>query len=56
MRVRLERARELLRHPAVPVAQVARRCGYRDVKHFTGSFRRTFGLTPSSYHRSTEAR
>jgi AraC-like DNA-binding protein len=47
-RLRLERAAELLRH-ALPVQEVARRCGFRDSGYFIKVFRRHLGVTPGRY-------
>jgi len=45
---RLERAAGLLRDPAcdLRIAEIAYRCGFRDISHFNRSFRRGFGDTP----------
>ncbi len=51
LRLRLERARELLATTAVPVAEVARAAGFRDHSYFTRSFRACEGLTPSAYRK-----
>lgn len=55
MRLRLERAREILRdtHFAeLPVAEVALRCGFMDPSHFARRFRQRFGETPVKFRRS----
>lgn len=47
---RLERARMLLREePALSVAEVARRCGFRNLSHFSATFRRVIGVSPKAY-------
>lgn len=43
---RAERARDLLRSTALPIAQVARMCGMPDVQHFNKFVRRTLGAAP----------
>jgi len=44
---RLYRARDLLTaHTAMPIGEVAWRCGYRDFAAFGRAFRQRFGLTP----------
>ncbi len=48
-RQRLQHARELLRHSALGVAQVAGECGYGNAFYFTNRFRRAFGVSPSAY-------
>lgn len=47
---RLERAKVLLREePGVPVAEVARRCGFKNLSHFSATFRRMTGISPKGY-------
>lgn len=49
---RLHRARELLSWPrsrAVPIATIARRCGFTSHAHFSRRFRALFGVTPSEW-------
>ena len=47
--VRMERAAELLRESSLPVAEVARRVGYRQPAQFAKAFRRCHGLSPSQW-------
>jgi AraC family transcriptional regulator of adaptative response / methylphosphotriester-DNA alkyltransferase methyltransferase len=46
-RVRMTRAADLLRDPALPVATVARAVGYRQPAQFSKAFRRHHGRPPS---------
>ncbi|MGD8497035.1 MAG: helix-turn-helix transcriptional regulator [Gemmatimonadales bacterium] len=46
---RLERAAELLRATERPVSEIAASVGYGDPAHFTRSFKRRFGVTPSRF-------
>jgi AraC family transcriptional regulator len=46
---RIERAKELLRSPALTVLDVAVQTGFSDQSHFTKVFRRIVGTTPSHY-------
>lgn len=50
-RVRLERAKELLRETSLPVGQIAERVGYSEAKYFIEVFHRTIGETPLRYRR-----
>lgn len=50
-RLRMERARELLRATRLPLGDVARACGYADAASFAAAFRRQVGATPSRYRR-----
>lgn len=46
--LRMTRALTLLREqPSLPVGEVAERCGYVDMAHFSRIFKQTFGYTPS---------
>lgn len=48
-RVRLNAAKRMLEHPgqSTNVTAVAMACGFRDLGHFTKSFRQAFGVLPS---------
>jgi AraC family transcriptional regulator len=51
LRRRLDRAKELLRGTDLPVGEVAMRCGFAHPSHFTSTFQRVLGTTPSRYRR-----
>jgi len=46
LRRRVDRAKDLLRRPKLPLAEVALSCGFADQSHFTTSFRKATGRTP----------
>jgi acetamidase/formamidase/AraC-like DNA-binding protein len=49
---RLERTAEALSDPAqaaVPIAEIAFRCGFADPTHFSRSFRQQYGVAPQAY-------
>jgi AraC family transcriptional regulator len=46
---RLRRARELLRYGALPIGEIARRCGFEDASHFARVFKRELGCTPREW-------
>jgi AraC-like DNA-binding protein len=48
-RARFELARELLELPEIKIVEVAFEAGYSDAAHFTRSFRRLAGMTPTEY-------
>jgi len=55
MRLRLERAHVLLGDPrfaALPISEVAARCGFADPSHFARRFRRRFGEAPLQARRA----
>ena len=53
-RVRMDRAAELLRDGATPVATVASAVGYRQAAQFAKAFRRHHGAAPSSFRVAVE--
>ncbi len=46
---RMVAAAELLSQPAITVRDVARLVGYRQAPHFARTFRRRYGVAPSTY-------
>jgi len=52
VRCRMDEARALLEARAVPIAEIARLVGFRTPSHFTTTFRRLAGMTPSAYRSS----
>jgi AraC family transcriptional regulator len=51
---RMDRARSLLRRPALSVTQIGIQIGFRETSSFTSAFRRSTGLTPTEYRRHRE--
>lgn len=49
VQIRMAKARELLDNSDLPIAAIARACGYNDALYFTRQFTRTHGLAPSGY-------
>jgi AraC family transcriptional regulator of adaptative response / methylphosphotriester-DNA alkyltransferase methyltransferase len=54
--IRMERAAELLAATPLPVAEVARRVGYRQPAQFAKAFRTHHGVVPSAYRERSRAR
>ena len=50
-RVRVERAKALLQDTSLPVSEICALVGYSDIKHFSGTFKKTTGLNPGQYRR-----
>lgn len=48
-RFRIHKAAELLRDCRVKVYEVAQQVGYRDVAHFSATFKKLIGMSPSEY-------
>jgi AraC family transcriptional regulator len=49
MRLRLERARDLLARTRLPIAEIAAATGFASQAHLTTRFRRSFGVTPARF-------
>src|SRR3989442_11921738 len=49
VRRRIDAARALLAAQTAPIAEIAQLVGFRTPSHFTTTFRRVTGLTPSAY-------
>jgi AraC-like DNA-binding protein/CheY-like chemotaxis protein len=54
VRVRIERAAELMRDSAVSVTDAAFVVGFNDLSYFARMFRRQFGVSPSRYRSESE--
>jgi AraC-like DNA-binding protein len=48
---RIERARKLLLHSKLPLADISRRCGFADQSHFTRVMNRALGSSPGAWRR-----
>jgi transcriptional regulator GlxA family with amidase domain len=53
-RLRLQRARTLLRGTTRDVTEVAFACGFESLGSFTTLFTRTFGISPARFRRNRE--
>lgn len=49
--IRLDHAADLLTNGDLPIAGVARNCGYEDQRYFSSRFRRRFGCSASAFRR-----
>lgn len=47
--LRMQRAKELLKNTVLPVNLIGEQTGYPDYRHFTRTFRKEFGMTPSEF-------
>lgn len=50
-KMRVERAKSLLKTTSLPIADIAAATGYRDLFHFSRRFKEQTGYTPSDYRR-----
>jgi len=51
MRVRIDKAKELLRDTNLPITKVCEMVGYGDIKHFSGTFKKITSLNPGQYRK-----
>jgi AraC family transcriptional regulator len=56
LEVRLEAATRMLEQTDIPVAEVARHCGFSRANYFSTQFRSRFGLSPRDFRRGRVAR
>lgn len=54
LRLRLERARHLLRYGGLPVNEIAVACGFGSAAYFTRAYRTRYGRTPSAERRDVD--
>ena len=52
LRKRLEKAHLLLQNTSLPVNEIAEECGFSSFSHFSRSFKKEFGVTPSQIRKS----
>ena len=53
--LRIEHAKELLRSGELSCTEIAARCGFCSVHHFSSSFKRLCGMSPLAYTKSVKA-
>jgi len=47
MQRRMEKAKALVQHTAMPLTEIALACGFNSASHFSNRFRSVTGMTPS---------
>lgn len=52
LRLRIDRAKDLLRQSGASLAEVASQCGFADQAHFTRTFSRYLGVSPGAWRRA----
>ncbi|MEX3617693.1 response regulator transcription factor [Paenibacillus glucanolyticus] len=55
VQIRMEKARELLAEPELSAQETAYRVGFSDYVHFSKTFKKYHGLTPSEYRKQCKA-
>lgn len=51
-KLRMEYAKELFKNQTSNVGEVAEKCGYKDVSHFSSAFKLFYGFTPVSFRKN----
>ena len=51
LRLKINKAAQMLRETVLPIKKIAMLCGYDDVAHFYRAFRPYYGVSPASYRR-----
>jgi two-component system response regulator YesN len=49
IRIRLDKARDLITHYQLPLKKIPEMVGYMDIPHFYRSFKHRFGLSPGAF-------
>lgn len=55
LKVRLNKAQKMLTRSQKPIGEIAMECGFNDFAYFSRSFRKEFGMTPTSYQRRPQS-
>mgnify|MGYP000856600978 FL=1 len=53
LKTRLNKAKKLLIHSQKPIGDIATECGFNDFAYFSRTFKKEFGMTPTSFQRIT---
>lgn len=53
LKLRMERAKELLEKPDIKILDIAERLGYKDNHYFSKAFRNYYGISPSQYRKKS---
>ncbi|QGQ95187.1 response regulator [Paenibacillus psychroresistens] len=53
IKIRLEKAAELLRNPKLKVYEIADQVGYKSLTYFSRQFREKYGITPGDYRKQS---
>ena len=53
-KVKLEKAKELLRNTAMSISEISSICGYENPENFNRAFRKVYGMPPSAFHENSK--
>lgn len=51
-KLRMEYAKKLFKNKILNVGEIAEKCGYKDVSHFSSAFKLFYGFTPASFRKN----
>ncbi len=54
IKLRMEHAKELFQSKSATVSEVAYKCGYKDVSHFSAAFKSYYGFSPQKFKINTD--
>ncbi|HEY1194671.1 AraC family transcriptional regulator [Flavobacterium sp.] len=54
IKLRMEHAKEMFQSKSATVSEVAYKCGYRDVSHFSAAFKNYYGFSPQKFKINTD--
>ncbi|WP_343593076.1 AraC family transcriptional regulator [Flavobacterium sp.] len=54
IKLRMEQAKELFQNKKATVSEVAYKCGYKDVSHFSAAFKSYYGFSPQKFKLNTD--
>lgn len=54
IKLRMEHAKELFQNKTAVVSEVAYKCGYKDVSHFSAAFKNFYGFSPQKFKLNTD--
>lgn len=52
IKLRMEYAKKLVKNQILNVGEIAEKCGYKDVSHFSSAFKLFYGFTPASFRKN----
>nr|WP_294780422.1 AraC family transcriptional regulator [uncultured Flavobacterium sp.] len=54
IKLRMEHAKEMFQNKSATVSEVAYKCGYKDVSHFSAAFKNYYGFSPQKFKINTD--
>lgn len=55
IRLRLEKARELLEKSSMSIREISEMCGYKNQRYFASSFKLHYGISPSEFREKSKS-